>query len=67
MKLYRILYTSDPFEPSGTIGLYQTEEQREFIIKKYLEDSKKVFPQLSEDFFLSELHEEEIEIGIYYP
>jgi hypothetical protein len=30
-----LLYTSDPYEPSGVVGLYETEEQRQNILEQY--------------------------------
>lgn len=30
-----LLYTSDPYEPSGVIGLFETEEQKQAIISGY--------------------------------
>lgn len=40
-----LLYTSDPYEPSGVIGLFETEEQRQTILKgfreRFLEDRQK--------------------------
>lgn len=30
-----LLYTSDPYEPSGVIGLYETEEQKQTILEEY--------------------------------
>lgn len=65
-KLRRILYTSDPYEPSGTIGVYETEEQRQRILAAYLKASMKE-TKLSEDFYLNQLTEEDFEIGIYQP
>lgn len=65
-KLRRIFYTSDPYEPSGTIGVYETEEQRQRILAAYLKASMKE-TKLSEDFYLNQLTEEDFEIGIYQP
>lgn len=31
-----LLYTSDPYEPSGVIGLFETEEQKQAIIQGYI-------------------------------
>ncbi len=30
-----LLYTSDPYEPSGVIGLFETEEQKQAILNGY--------------------------------
>lgn len=30
-----LLYTNDPYEPSGVIGLYETEEQKQTILEGY--------------------------------
>jgi len=65
--LKRLMYTSDPHEPSGTIGIYETEEQRNNIIKDYIKDCLDTWPELGEKYFRDLLFEKEIEIGVYYP
>lgn len=63
-----LLYTSDPYEPSGVIGIYETEEQKQEIIKGYEEDFRKAYPEFSEEYVkqeIEELREIEIPIGVY--
>lgn len=67
MALRRLLYTSDPHEPSGTIGIYETEEQKQAIIEAYVAHWLQSFPDLGDDYFRRGLGDEEIEIGVYYP
>lgn len=31
-----LIYTSDPWEPSGVIGLFETEEQKQNILEAFL-------------------------------
>jgi len=35
-----LLYTDDPWCPSGVIGLFETEEQKQIILKGYEESIK---------------------------
>lgn len=52
-----LLYTSDPYEPSGVIGLFETEEQKEKIISDYLAQSKY--------YMREDLREIDIPIGVF--
>lgn len=36
-----LLYTSDPYEPSGVIGLFETEQQKQDILQQYTEQQTK--------------------------
>lgn len=63
-----LLYTSDPYEPSGVIGLYETEEQKQEIIKGYKEYLKIEYSYLTEtqiDTDVAVLKEIEIPVGIF--
>jgi hypothetical protein len=60
-----LLYTSDPYEPKGVIGLFQNEQEKKKIQKEYLIYYKKYWPHLDAQQALNELIEITIPIGIF--
>ena len=40
-----LLYTSDPYAPRGVIGLFETEKQKQNIIKGYIQAQKSDYRQ----------------------
>jgi hypothetical protein len=65
VKLKALLYTSDPYEPSGVIGLFETEEQKQNIVGQYKKDTLERYPNSDIEYEVSQLVEIEIPIGIY--
>jgi hypothetical protein len=63
-----LLYTSDPYEPSGVIGLFETEEQKQAILQGYVAYMRREFSWYADrpDTDITwELREIEIPIGVY--
>lgn len=61
------MYTSDPYEPSRTIGIYETEEQRQSIIDGWVAAHGALGCIYSTKMCTDQLFEEEIQLGVYYP
>jgi len=58
-----LLYTSDPYEPCGVIGLFRNNQEKEKIQKEYFDYQKKHWPNLDAQQAVNELVELTIPIG----
>jgi len=56
-----LLYTSDPYEPSGVIGLFENDEQKQNILRQHKEEwNRTELPQYQkENCFYSQFPLEE--------
>ena len=61
--LFRSLYTSDPYEPSGVIGLFRNDTEKQTIIKEYTTDILKAYPNIDINKEVNDLVEIEIPFG----